>query len=106
MSHPWQGSKRKVVAGSLNSVHTARATSFPLMLDGTLDLKLRGPQGANFNVGIYDGTRLISRTTESGSQDHLHLTGCRDGSERETARVRVTRHSGAGSYTLTMLYPG
>ncbi len=104
--HPWQRSARKVVTGSLNSIHTARATSVPLSLDGTLDLKLHGPSGANFNVAIYDGTRLISRTTASGSQDHLRLTACRDGSQRETARVRVTRRTGAGSYSLTVLYPG
>ena len=104
--NPWPGSARKVVSGSLRSSRRVRVTSFPMSLDGTVDLRLRGPARANFNVGIYDGSRLIERTTTAGSQDHLRLTACRDGSQRETARVRITRRSGAGAYTLTMLYPG
>jgi hypothetical protein len=102
---PWRGSKRKVVAGSLNSLHRSRTTSFRTPLDGTVDLRLRGPRGANFDVGIYDGSRLISRTHTAGTQDHLRLTLCRDGEPTATARVRVIRRRGAGAYTLTLLYP-
>jgi hypothetical protein len=103
---PWRGSARKVVSGSLNSVRRVRFTSFPISLDGTVDLKLRGPARANFNVAILDGSRLISRTTTAGSRDHLRLTACRERTQRETARVRISRVKGAGAYSLTMLYPG
>jgi hypothetical protein len=102
---PWRGSKRKVVTGSLSSLHRSRATSFLTSLDGSVDLRLRGPSGANFDVGIYDGSRLISRTRTAGSRDHLRLTLCRDGESTATARVRVIRRAGAGAYRLTMLFP-
>lgn len=103
--HPWQGPQRKVVAGSLDSQHRSRLTTFRTSLDGTVDLRLRGPAAANYDVGIYDGSRLISRTRAAGSQDHLRLTLCRDNSQTETARIRVIRRTGAGAYTLTVLHP-
>jgi hypothetical protein len=102
---PWRGSTRKVVAGSLNPRHRSRTTSFRTSLDGTVDLRLRGPARTNFDVGIYDGSRLISRTRTAGSRDHLRLTLCRDTSPTATARVRIIRRTGAGAYRLTMLYP-
>jgi hypothetical protein len=102
---PWHGSRRKVVTGSLSSLHSSRTTSFRTSLDGTVDLRLRGPGGANFDVGIYDGLRLISRTRAAGSRDRLRLILCRDGEPTATARVRVIRRRGAGAYRLTMLYP-
>jgi hypothetical protein len=102
---PWRGSKRKVVAGTLNSLHRSRATSFRTALDGSVDLRLRGPAGTNFDIGIYNGSRLISRTRTAGSRDRLRLTLCRDSSPTATARVRVIRRTGAGAYRLTMLYP-
>ena len=77
---PWRGSTRKVVRGSLNSRHRSRTTSFRTSLDGTVDLRLRGPASANFDIGIYDGSRLISRTRTAGSRDHLRLTVCRESS--------------------------
>jgi hypothetical protein len=102
---PWRGSKRKVVSGSLNSLHRSRATSFSTSLDGSVDLRLRGPARANFDVGLYDGSRLISRTRTAGSRDRLRLALCRDGTDTGAVRVRVSRRTGAGAYTLTMLYP-
>jgi len=103
--HPWRGSKRKVVSGSLSTAHRTRVTSVPLPLDGTVDLKLRGPAGANFDVGIYDGSRLIEKTSAAGSRDHLRLTACRTSNQTETARIKVLRRTGAGNYSLTILYP-
>jgi hypothetical protein len=102
---PWRGSKRKVVAGSLSARHRSRVTSFRTSLDGSVDLRLRGPASANFDVGIYDGSRLISRTRTAGSRDHLRLTLCRETSPTATARVRVIRRTGAGAYTLTLRFP-
>jgi hypothetical protein len=102
---PWRGSQRRVVAGSLGSLHRSRVTSFRTALDGSVDLRLRGPAGANFDVGLYDGSRLISRTHTAGSRDRLRLTLCRDGSPTASVRVRVIRRTGAGAYTLTMLFP-
>jgi hypothetical protein len=103
---PWRASRRKVVTGSLGAVRRSRLTAVRLGLDGSLDLKLHGPRGANFDLAIYDGSRLISRTRTAGAQDHLRTTLCRDGSPTETLRVRVSRRSGAGAYSLTAVYPG
>jgi hypothetical protein len=103
--HPWRGAQSKVVSGSLSSVQTSRVTTFRTSLDGTVDLRLRGPAGSNFDVGLYDGSRLISRTNTAGSRDHLRITVCRDGEPTATGRVRVIRRTGAGAYSLTMRYP-
>ena len=103
---PWRASGRRVVTGSLNAVRRSRLTAVRLRLDGTLDLRLRGPRRANFSVAIYDGTDLIARTRTAGSQDHLRTTLCRDGTPIETVRIRVNRLTGAGAYSLTALYPG
>jgi hypothetical protein len=102
---PWRSSKRKVVTGTLSSTHRSRLTSFHTSLDGTIDLRVHGPRAANFDVAIYDGSRLVSRTSAAGSSDHLRFTLCRDGASTASARVRVIRRTGAGGYTLTMLYP-
>jgi hypothetical protein len=103
---PWRASKRKVVTGSLNSLHRSRVTSVGLSLDGTVDLRLRGPRSADFDLAIYDNSKLVSRTRAAGAQDHLRITLCRDGTPVESVRIRVTRRRGAGAYSLTVLYPG
>jgi hypothetical protein len=103
---PWRAPKRRVVTGSLNAVRRSRVTAVRLGLDGTLDLRLRGPSRANYDLALYDGSRLVSRTRAAGSRDHLRTTLCRDGSPVETVRIRVIRRSGAGVYSLTALYPG
>jgi hypothetical protein len=104
--NPWRGSTRKTLTGYLGGGRNAKATSFTTTLDGTVDLRLRGPARANFDLGIYDGRRLVARTRSRGSHDHLRLTLCRDDSPVATARVKVIRRGGAGRFTLPILYPG
>ena len=82
---PWRGSTRKVVTGSLNSRHRSRTTSLSHLARRDGRPALRGPSSANFDVGIYDGSRLISRTRTAGSRDHLRLTACRESSDRDRA---------------------
>jgi hypothetical protein len=103
---PWRGSRRRVVAGALNRAHQRFRVPLRSTLDGTVDLQLRGPRGANFDLRVYDGGRLIGRTRVGGSRDHLRLLACRENIPVATAVIHVVRRAGAGRFTLTVLYPG
>ena len=106
---PWRGSRRKVLRGSLRAGRVARVTSFTTSLDGVIDLRLTGPRGSNYDIGVYDSRgRLVERTRTPGSRDRMRVTICRtpDASPTVRVRVRVFRRSGAGAFTLTSLYPG
>ena len=103
---PWRGSRRKVLRGSLRAGRVARAMSFRVSLDGRIDLRLRGPRSANYDIAVYDGRRLVERTRVRGSRDRLRLTLCREGTSTARVVARVVRRSGAGPFTLTGVYPG
>ena len=103
---PWQRSVRRTLNGNLNLARTARALSFQNSLDGRVDLQLAGPRGANYDVGLYDGRRLVDRTRTPGSRDRLRMNLCRDGSPTVNVLVRVFRRAGAGRFSLTALFPG
>ncbi|MDX6696959.1 MAG: hypothetical protein QOE65_356 [Solirubrobacteraceae bacterium] len=103
---PWSKPALRTLRGTLSGAHTASATSFTTTLDGSVDVRLAGPRGANYDVGVYEGTRLIDRTRAPGSRDRLRLTLCRDSSPSVGVRVRVLRRSGSGRFTLTARFPG
>jgi hypothetical protein len=103
---PWRAQRRRVVRGSLNSARRSRATIARASLDGTIELRLSGPRRANFDLALYDGGKLVSRTRAGGSRDRLRAVVCRDGAPTASGRVRIVRRSGAGAFRLTILYPG
>lgn len=104
--HPWRGSRRKLLRGSLGPARRARATSFLVTLDGRVDLRLSAPRRADYDVELRQGRRLLGRTRVRGSRDRLRMTVCRDGTPSARLLVRVIRRTGAGRFTLTALYPG
>jgi hypothetical protein len=103
---PWQGNRQRTFRGVLGPGLIARATVLTLTLDGRVDLRLAGPPGSNYDLALYQGSRLVSRTAVRGSRDRLILNWCRYGTPTSNLSVRVIRRSGAGTFTLTLLYPG
>jgi hypothetical protein len=103
---PWRGNRQRTFRGTLGPGLTARATRLTLTLDGRLDLRLVGPRGSNYDLSLYQGSRLVTHTRVRGSRDRLILNWCRSGSPTSNLSVRVIRRSGAGDFVLTLLYPG
>jgi hypothetical protein len=103
---PWQGNRRRTFRATLRPGLNIRATTLTLTLDGRLDLRLAGPRGSNYDVALYQGSRLVTRTRVQGSHDRLILNWCRSVSPTSGLSARVIRRSGAGAFTLTVLYPG
>lgn len=103
---PWRGNRQRTFRGTLRPGLNARATAFTLTLDGRVDLRLAGPRTANYDIALYQGSRLVTRSAAQGSHDRLILNWCRYGTPTSNLSAQVIRRSGAGSFTLTVLYPG
>jgi hypothetical protein len=104
---PWTRHRRRVVRGSLNARRRGRAFSVRTALDGVIEARLSGPLSANFDLGIYAGRRLVTRSRRPGSTEQVSVLACRDGSRTAGGlAARVSRRRGAGRFRLTILYPG
>jgi hypothetical protein len=104
---PWSGQRVRTFRGSLRGSRRSASTVLRMSLDGTLDLRLSGPAGADFQVDLVKGSRLLRRTRALGSQDSVSGLYCRDVSESvATLRLRVRRLTGSGSFALRISYPG
>ncbi|MDX6643826.1 MAG: hypothetical protein QOD76_1788 [Solirubrobacteraceae bacterium] len=104
---PWSGPRSRTFRGSLRGGRRASSTLLRQSLDGTVNLRLSGPSGADFQIEILKGSRVLARTRGAGSGDSVNLLYCRPPSESVAKlRLRVRRLSGAGSFALRIRYPG
>jgi hypothetical protein len=104
---PWSGPLSRTFRGSLRGGRRTTSTLLRQSLDGTVNLRLSGPSGADFQIEILKGSRVLTRTRSAGSSDSFTGLYCRPPSESTaTLRLRVRRISGAGSFALRIRYPG
>jgi hypothetical protein len=104
---PWSGPRSRTFRGSLAGGRRAASTVLRQSLDGTVNLRLSGPSGADFQIEILKGSRVLARTRSAGSSDSFTGLYCRTPSESTAQlRLRVRRLSGAGSFALRIRYPG
>jgi hypothetical protein len=104
---PWTGPRTRTFRGSLRSGRRAASTLLRQSLDGTVSLRLSGPPGADFQIEVLKGSRVLVRTRSVGSGDSFSGLFCRSASESiASLRLRVRRLTGAGSFALRIRYPG
>ena len=104
---PWSGPRSRTFRGSLRGGRRAMSTLLRQSLDGNLSLRLSGPSGADFQIEILEGRRVLARTRSAGSSDSFGGLFCRPPSQSTASlRLRVRRLAGAGSFSLRIQYPG
>jgi hypothetical protein len=104
---PWSGPRSRTFRGSLVGGRRAASTVLRQSLDGTVNLRLSGPSGADFQIEVLKGSRVLARTRSGGSSDSFNGLYCRTPSESTAKlRLRVRRLSGSGSFSLRIRYPG
>jgi hypothetical protein len=104
---PWTANAAKVFRGTFGRFgsRTKRFT-FDLNLDGALQVRLKGPRKANYNLVASSNGRSEGRTSNSGSRDSLNYeAACREDAV-EQVTVTVKRVSGTGPFTLRVSYAG
>jgi hypothetical protein len=74
---------------------------FDTLLDGGLELDLRGPRGADLDLTLLKGHKRLRHSAGSGSREHIGYTVC--GVRRFKARIDARR--GGGSYRLVVTRP-
>ena len=87
-------------SGDLGPGRSSQTFSLTVAQDTALDLALDGPSGSNYDLrlktpGYYDET-----TGRTNSQDQLRTSVCFAQNRAKTVKVRVTRKSGSGPFTL------
>lgn len=90
--------------GELGPGRRTQAFSLTLAEDSALKLALSGPAGSNYDLrlktpGYYDET-----TRARGSRDRMNTTACFAEAARRTVKIRVTRKSGSGPFSLKASY--
>jgi hypothetical protein len=104
---PWTRNAGKVFKGTFGKRGSnTRRYRFQLTLDGSLQVLMRGPRKANYNLVMTSNGRNEGRTFNAGSRDSFNYeAACRqDASEQVT--VAVKRVSGSGPFTLHVNYAG
>jgi hypothetical protein len=104
---PWTENASKVFTGTFGrSGSRTKRFSFDLTLDGLLQMRLKGPRKANYNLAVSSNGRNEGRTTDSGSRDSVNYeAACREDAV-EHVTVSVKRVRGAGPFTLRVSYAG
>ena len=104
---PWSGPRTRTFRGSLVGGRRTASILLRQSLDGTVNLRLSGPRGADFQIDVLKGSRVLVRTRSAGSSDSFSGLFCRSASESTASlRLRVRRLTGAGSFALRIRYPG
>ena len=101
---PWTASTSATYTGSFaGRARTSRRHTVATPYDGDLRLAVRTARSARLRVEAFDprGARLANRVATAGRQTTLTTTVC--GSR--SLRIRVTRLSGRGAYTLSVSRP-
>ncbi|MFN8160260.1 MAG: hypothetical protein U0R52_04340 [Solirubrobacterales bacterium] len=100
--NPWKGRTSVGYSGSLTAARARVAFPLRTPLDGTLDLRLRGPAGADYGLALHDASgHLLASSDRPGPAESLRFTVC--GQAR--LRAVVSRDSGSGPFELTALRP-
>jgi hypothetical protein len=104
---PWTTPVTKVFKGSLTRTGSnSRRFSFPLTLDGALNLHLTGPANTNYNLVLTSEAGGRGTTKRRGSRDTLaYDAACRE-HQSEQLTVAVKRVEGRGPFTLRVHYAG
>jgi hypothetical protein len=104
---PWTGNTRKAFKGTFTGRGSrVKRFSFDLTLDGSLQVRLKGPRESNYSLVLSSNGRDEGRTTNVGSRDSFNYeAACRqDPTERVT--VAVKRVTGTGPFTVRVSYAG
>jgi hypothetical protein len=104
---PWSEQVTKVFTGSFSrSGSDSRHFSFPLTLDGALNVRLVGPHTTDYNLVIKSEAGGRGTTKRHGSRDRLsYEAACREKTS-EQLTVAVKRVKGSGPFTVRVQYPG
>jgi hypothetical protein len=79
---------------------------FPLTLDGTLKIRLHGPNSARYDLRVSSLGKTRGETTGKAARDQISWqTACRQ-RRNETVAVRVLRRGGTGAFSVTVTYAG
>jgi hypothetical protein len=104
---PWSQQVNKVFKGSFGrSGSNSKRFTFPITLDGALNVKLTGPAKTNYNLVITSDAGGRGATTRAGSRDTIsYEAACRE-APTEHVTVTVKRVKGSGPFTLRVQYAG
>jgi hypothetical protein len=103
---PWTTPKVTRFKGRLSSGRRSKTFALAIGLDGEVTARLQGPRRADYNLELRWRKNALARTRRPGSRDRLTFKWCRDTSQEELAKVRVTRKKGAGSFRVKVSHPG
>ena len=98
---PWTTTTNSVVKGSFTKKGTSKATVVQTPLDGLVTATLRTARTLKARVDLIEGTSRVGSATTAGGAKTVRDTVC--GTRSYT--VRVTRLTGSGSYSLTLVRP-
>jgi hypothetical protein len=104
---PWTRSVTKVFKGTFGARGSrTQRFSFDLNLDGSLNVRLKGPKKSNYDLFLSSNGRDEGKTFNSGSRDSVtYEAACRE-TAAEHVTVGVKRMKGAGPFTLRVTYAG
>jgi hypothetical protein len=104
---PWTRNVTKVFTGSFGaSGSRTRRFSFDLSLDGSLQVRLKGPRKSNYDLFVSSNGRSEGKTTNAGSRDSVsYEAACREDAV-EHVTVGVKQMKGKGPFTLRVTYAG
>jgi hypothetical protein len=107
VSTPWAKQVSEVFKGKFRKRGSnVKRFNFTLTLDGALDLRLRGPRKANYDLVITSNGRSQGRTRRSGTRDIAsYQAACRE-NDSEHVTVAVKRTRGSGPFRLRLRYAG
>jgi hypothetical protein len=104
---PWTANTVQVFKGTFGRFGSrAKRFTFQLTLDGALQIRLKGPRKANYDLVASSNGRSEGRTSNPGSRDSLdYEAACREDAV-EHVTVTVKRLRGTGPFTLRVSYAG
>jgi hypothetical protein len=106
VTQPWTGRQVRTFTGRLSAAHAVSSRRFTLTLDGALDIALRGPSAANYDLRVSADGKVRGTTHAAGSRDSLSWSAACRTTSSEPVTVTVVRRRGAGPYALTVRYAG
>ena len=98
---PWVNPTTSVVKGSFTKRGTSKTVVLATPLDGDVSATIRAPSTLKARVQLIAGSRVVSGVTVAGGVKAANATAC----GTRSYAVKVTRMSGAGSYSVTLSRP-
>jgi hypothetical protein len=98
---PWTSATTSVIRGSFTKTGTSRTTVLSTPLDGDVTLTLRTPRSLKAKVQLSAKLKVVAAATAAGNARVGRTTAC----GTRSYSLKVTRLSGAGSYTVTIGKP-